>query len=140
MDYFWDSSDDDNDLEVVRDDGPEDSVVMEVVRDEGTGDIIEVETDADPHSDNIYDIEMRDSDNDSTSNLVMPVRKTKDPSPVWTCASRVEGGAKCRFCASIIKCTKASTSSLIHHLLKRHGNETAVKDLEKAIDDAHLEV
>ena len=33
MDYFWDSSDDDNDLEVVRDDGPEDSVVMELVRD-----------------------------------------------------------------------------------------------------------
>ena len=88
---------------------------------------------ADPRADNNNDIEMSDNDDDPTTNLVMPERKTKDPSPVWTCATRVEGGAKCRFCPSIIKCSKSSTSSLLHHLLMRHKNETAIKFLEKAM-------
>ena len=61
--------------------------------------------------------------------LVMPRRKTKVPSPVWKCADRVEGGARCIICLRIIKCVSGSTSAIFNHLMKLHGNREEVKKL-----------
>ena len=123
---YQDSSDEENDMIVIRDDDPTDAAGSSHQM------VIEEENIVDENC-NENNIEI--SDEDSDADLIMPTRKSKDPSPVWKCADRVEGGgAKCRFCPTIIKSTKGSTSTIINHLIKKHKNKAAVKDLEKEID------
>lgn len=72
-------------------------------------------------------------DNTDNNGLVMPARKIKKPSPVWKCADRVPGGAKCKFCLHVIKCAKGSTSTIVHHVLRQHGNRVEVQVLQNDI-------
>ena len=125
MEGYQDSSEDENDLTVVMDDTSA-----------ATGPSGEMETEEEHNLDeNCNEDDIETSDEESEADLIMPVRKTKDPSPVWTCADRVEGGgAKCRFCPTILKCTKGSTTTIVNHLLKKHKNKALVKDLENAIE------
>ena len=89
---YEDSSDDDNDMTVIRDDDPTDAA--------GSSHQMMIEENIVDENCNENDIEI--SDEESEPDLIMPTRKSKDPSPVWKCADRVEGGgAKCRFCPTI---------------------------------------
>ena len=76
---YQDSSEDENDMTVVMDDTAGPSGEMETV-------------DEDNVDENCNENDSETSDEESEADLIMPVRKTKDPSPVWTCADRVEGG------------------------------------------------
>ena len=142
---YQDSSDEDSNMIIVRDDdpteaGPTSGPLVAGSSMHGTSvqqrpsRVMEIEYE------NVVDenenaISVSDGESEAEADLIMPIRKSKDPSPVWTCADRVEGGgAKCRFCPTIIKCTKGSTSTIVNHLIKKHRNKAAVKDLEEAIE------
>lgn len=72
--------------------------------------------------------------NQGGEGLVMPVRKRKEPSPVWKCAERLEGGgARCKFCQKTLKTSCGSTSTIVQHLVTRHSDKEAVKVLNAAM-------
>ena len=52
-----------------------------------------------------------------------------DPSPVWKCAEKVEGGAKCNLCGKLYKSTLGNTKGIIGHLLTKHSSSSEVKVL-----------
>ena len=41
--------------------------------------------------------------------LDKPVRKVKKSSPVWKCADRADGGARCKFCKRVFKTKDGNT-------------------------------
>ena len=76
---YQDSSDEDNNLTVVRDDDPTDACPSRRIE-------VEDENVVDENN-NEKDIEI--SDEESEADLIMPIRKSKDPSSVWTCTDGV---------------------------------------------------
>ena len=71
--------------------------------------------------------------NQDEGRLVMPERKRKEPSPVWQCADRVPGGAKCKFCPQTFKCNLGSTSTILRHLVSKHKGKEEVKVMQAAM-------
>ena len=65
----------------------------------------------------------------NNNELIMPLRKLKEPSAVWKVAKRVEGGAKCKFCKKIYKCAQGSTTNIIAHMQSKHQSREEVKIL-----------
>ena len=77
-----------------------------------------------------------DLDLESTNNgFVMPVRKRKGAAPVWKkCALRLDDKiGKCNFCGKVFKCAVGSTSTIVSHIILKHGNLEAVKELLELI-------
>ena len=70
-------------------------------------------------------------DEDDDDGLEMPERKNKNPAAVWTLAKRVPGGAKCRICEKILKCSRSNTSNILGHLTSKHRDREEVKKLVK---------
>ena len=59
--------------------------------------------------------------------LVLPKRKVKNPSPIWSeCASKIYSesgsfiGGKCNFCGKVYKSKTGNTSNLTRHVTTRH--------------------
>ena len=65
----------------------------------------------------------------------MPVRKRRGAAPVWKkCASRLDDKTgKCNFCGKVFKCAVESTSTIVSHIILKHGNLEAVKKLLELI-------
>ena len=127
----YDSSDDDSQFSVVVENRAGDTD-MEVVHMSGDERDLNPDGDADEGRD-VVDLTAGGSDgNMNQVQLVMPARKLKEPSPVWICAQRVEGGAKCKFCLRTFKCNLGSTSTITNHLLSKHGDREAVKSMQGA--------
>ena len=59
--------------------------------------------------------------------LDKPVRKVKKPSPVWKCADRADGGARCKFCKRVFKTKDGNTKSIIRHVTEKHSTKPDVK-------------
>ena len=71
---YQDSSDEDSNMTVVRDDDPTEA---------GPSRVMEIE------HENVVDENLNEnaiavSDGESEADLIMPIRKSKDPSPVWS--------------------------------------------------------
>ena len=137
MDDFeleYDSSDDDSQFDIVVENRAGDND-MELGEDL-IGD--EVDNTPDGEADDSRDVlDLTAGGSDGNRNqvqLVMPARKLKEPSPVWNCAEKVEGGAKCKYCLRIFKCTLGSTSTIGNHLLSKHGDREAVKTMQSAVN------
>lgn len=128
-DLEYNSSDDDSQFTVVVDNRDEDAD-MELEDWSGDdGDLTPVGEADESHD--VVDLTAGSSDgNMNHVQLVMPVRKLKEPSPVWNCAEKLKGGAKCKFCGRTFKCTLGSTSSITSHLLSKHSEVEAVKTMQ----------
>ena len=129
----YDSSEDDSDFDIVVDNSPggTDMELGDLSRD---GVDLTPEGEADEMRDVVDLTAAGGSDrNMNQMQLVMPARKLKEPSPVWNCADKVEGGAKCKFCLRYFKCTLGSTSSICNHLLTKHGDIEAVKTMQSDV-------
>ena len=70
-----------------------------------------------------------EGDDDEEEGLEMPERKNKNPAAVWKLAKRVPGGAKCRLCEKILKCSGGNTSNILGHLTSKHRDREEVKQL-----------
>ena len=95
-------------LDITMDEGPEEEEELEEVEEEEEiENVVVMNVDVD---------EEQGEEAGTSSSLKMPKRKVKDPSPVWKCAEKVDGGAKCNICGKLYKCTGGNTKGIIVHL------------------------
>ena len=129
----YDSSDDESQFGIVVENRAGDSD-MELGEDMFGDEVDYTPDDEADDSRDVVDLTAGGSDgNMNQVQLVMPARKLKEPSPVWNCAEKVEGGAKCKYCLRIFKCTLGSTSTIGTHLISKHGDREAVKTMKSAV-------
>ena len=76
-----------------------------------------------------------DDSEEEDEGLEEPVRKQREAAAVWDeCAKRVEGGAQCLICKTLVRGKDKNTSNINKHVLRKHPTNSAAKRLRSALN------
>ena len=80
--------------------------------------------------------ESEEDEEDADGGLLVPSRKRKLVSPVWTCgaAVKIDRGSKCTLCGKEFLSKTFNTSNIIKHIIEKHKNNEASVKLKEEVE------